>query len=121
MIIDQLRLCAHVSQAWFDVAFASTCDKFCHIKGDHFCLQGFVRRISQSLVPTTPSKATPFQENGASGDLSQSDHHSNLLSILNRANVKNSSLEGKTASGDDVKDLVPQGSGESGICYKCRN
>jgi len=40
--------------------------------------------------------------------LSQSDHHSNLLSILDRADVRNSSLEGKTASGDDVKDLVPQ-------------
>jgi hypothetical protein len=101
-------LCAHVSQGWFDVAFASTCDKFCHFKGDHFCLQGFVRRVSQSSVPTTPSKATPFQENGASGGLSQSDHHSNLLSALDRADVRNSSLEGRTASGDDVKDLVPQ-------------
>ncbi len=67
-----------------------------------------MRRVSQSSVPTTPSKATPFQENGASGGLSQSDHHSNLLSALDRADVRNSSLEGKTASGDDVKDLVPQ-------------
>ncbi|KAH9567200.1 hypothetical protein CY35_03G018200 [Sphagnum magellanicum] len=69
---------------------------------------GVVRRVSQSSVPTTPSKATPFQENGASGGLSQSDHHSNLLSTLDRADVRNSSLEGKAASGDDVKDLVPQ-------------
>ncbi len=66
-----------------------------------------MRRVSQSSVPTTPSKATPFQENGASGGLSQSDHHSNL-STLDRADGRNSSLEGKTASGDDVKDLVPQ-------------